>query len=132
MGDILFEKLKLPGGKKGKTGAYGTAAEVLEGLSEQGFSIADTLLEWRQLSKLKSTYTDTLSQQINPKTGRVHTSYAMTVTSTGRLASSDPNLQNIPIRSEEGKKIRSAFIASPGMKLASRRPWRRWTMISRP
>lgn len=119
LGDILFEKLKLPGGKKGKTGAYGTAADVLESLSEQGFSIADTLLEWRQLSKLKSTYTDTLAQQINPKTGRVHTSYAMTATSTGRLASSDPNLQNIPIRSEEGKKIRSAFIASPGMKLLS-------------
>ncbi|MBS0271482.1 MAG: DNA polymerase I [Proteobacteria bacterium] len=119
LGDVLFEKLKLPGGKKGKTGAYGTSAEVLDSLSEQGFPIADKLLEWRQLSKLKSTYTDTLARQINPKTGRVHTSYAMTATSTGRLASSDPNLQNIPIRSEEGKKIRSAFLASPGMKLLS-------------
>jgi DNA polymerase-1 len=119
LGDILFEKLKLPGGKKGKTGAYGTAADVLESLSEQGFVIADKLLEWRGLAKLKSTYTDTLSQQINPKTGRVHTSYAMAATSTGRLASSDPNLQNIPIRSEDGKKIRSAFIAAPGMKLLS-------------
>ncbi len=119
LGEILFEKLKLPGGKKGKTGAYGTAAEVLENLSEQGFSIADTLLEWRQLSKLKSTYTDALPRQINPKTGRVHTSYAMTATSTGRLASSDPNLQNIPIRTEAGKKIRSAFLAGPGMKLLS-------------
>lgn len=117
VGEILFEKLKLPGGKKGKTGAYGTSAGVLESLSEQGFSIADTLLEWRQLAKLKSTYTDTLAQQINPKTGRVHTSYAMTATSTGRLASSDPNLQNIPIRTEEGKKIRSAFLAGEGMKL---------------
>ncbi len=119
LGDILFEKLKLPGGKKGKTGAYGTSADVLESLSEQGFAIADTLLEWRQLSKLKSTYTDALIRQINPKTDRVHTSYAMAATSTGRLASSDPNLQNIPIRKEEGKKIRGAFIASPGMKLLS-------------
>lgn len=119
LGDILFDKLKLPGGKKGKTGAYGTSADVLEGLSEQGFAIADTLLEWRQLSKLKSTYTDALPRQINPKTDRVHTSYAMAATSTGRLASSDPNLQNIPIRKEEGKKIRGAFIASPGMKLLS-------------
>jgi len=119
LGDILFEKLKLPGGKKGKTGAYGTSAEVLESLSEQGFIIADTLLEWRQLSKLKSTYTDALIRQINPATDRVHTSYAMAATSTGRLASSDPNLQNIPIRSEEGKKIREAFIASLGMKLLS-------------
>lgn len=119
LGEILFEKLKLPGGKKGKTGAYSTSAEVLESLSEQGFTLADTLLEWRQLSKLKSTYTDALPQQINPETGRVHTSYAMAATSTGRLASSDPNLQNIPIRKEEGKKIRSAFIAGPGTKLLS-------------
>lgn len=117
LGEVLFEKLKLPGGKKGKTGAYSTSAEVLESLSEQGFALADMLLEWRQLSKLKSTYTDALPQQINPQTGRVHTSYAMAVTSTGRLSSSDPNLQNIPIRKEEGKKIRSAFLASPGMKL---------------
>jgi DNA polymerase-1 len=119
LGEILFEKLKLPGGKKGKTGAYGTAADVLESLSEQGFLIANRLLEWRQLSKLKSTYTDALPRQINAKTGRVHTSYAMAATSTGRLASSDPNLQNIPIRTEEGKKIRSAFLAGPGMKLLS-------------
>ncbi len=119
LGEILFDKLKLPGGKKGKTGAYGTAADVLDSLSEQGFPIADILLEWRQLAKLKSTYTDTLARQINPTTGRVHTSYAMAATSTGRLASSDPNLQNIPIRTEEGKKIRSAFLAGPGMKLLS-------------
>lgn len=119
LGEILFDKLKLPGGKKGKTGAYGTSVDVLESLSEQGFTIADTLIEWRQLSKLKSTYTDALPQQINSKTGRVHTSYAMAVTSTGRLASSNPNLQNIPIRTEEGRKIRSAFLASPGMKLLS-------------
>lgn len=119
LGEMLFEKLKLPGGKKGKTGAYGTAADVLENLSEQGFTIADALLEWRQLSKLKSTYTDTLAHQINGKTGRVHTSYSMTATSTGRLASSDPNLQNIPIRSEDGKKIRSAFLAAPEKVLLS-------------
>ncbi len=119
LGEILFEKLKLPGGKKGKTGAYGTAADVLESLSEQGFKIADKLLEWRQLAKLKSTYTDSLPHQINPKTGRVHTSYAMAATSTGRLASSDPNLQNIPTRTEEGKKIRSAFLAGAKMKLLS-------------
>ncbi len=119
LGEVLFEKLKFPGGKKGKTGAYGTSVDVLESLSEQGFSIADKLMEWRQLAKLKSTYTNTLIHQINPKTGRVHTSYAMSATSTGRLASSDPNLQNIPIRTEEGKKIRAAFLAGPGMKLLS-------------
>jgi len=119
LGEVLFETLKLPGGKKGKTGAYSTSVDVLESLSEQGFSIADRLMEWRQLAKLKSTYTDTLPLQVNPKTSRVHTSYAMTATSTGRLASSDPNLQNIPIRTEEGKKIRSAFLADPGMKLLS-------------
>lgn len=93
--------------------------DVLESLAEQGFSIADKLIEWRQLAKLKSTYTDALPRQINPKTNRVHTSYAMTATSTGRLASSDPNLQNVPIRTEEGKKIRAAFLAGPGMKLLS-------------
>lgn len=119
LGEVLFEKLKLPGGKKGKTGAYSTSADVLESLAEQGFSIIEKIQEWRQLSKLKSTYTDTLPQQINPKTGRVHTSYAMAVTSTGRLASSDPNLQNIPTRTEDGKKIRSAFVASPGTTFLS-------------
>ncbi len=117
VGEILFEKLNLPGGKKGKTGAYSTSIDVLEGLAEQGHAIAERLIEWRQLAKLKSTYTDALPKQINPKTGRVHTSYAMAATSTGRLASSDPNLQNIPTRTEEGKKIRSAFVASPGKKL---------------
>ncbi len=119
LGEILFDTLKLPGGKKGKTGAYSTSAEILESLSEQGFKIADNLLEWRQLAKLKSTYTDALPLQINKKTERVHTSYAMTATSTGRLASSNPNLQNIPIRTEEGRKIRSAFVASSGMSLIS-------------
>ena len=119
LGEVLFDTLKLPGGKKGKTGAYGTAADVLDALSEAGHPIADKILEWRQLAKLKSTYTDSLPHQINPKTDRVHTTYAMTVTSTGRLASSDPNLQNIPTRTDIGKRIRSAFIASPGMVLLS-------------
>jgi len=119
LGEILFDVLKLPGGKKGKTGAYGTAADVLETLAEAGYGIADKILEWRQLAKLKSTYTDSLPLQIHPKTQRVHTTYAMTVTSTGRLASSDPNLQNIPIRTEIGKRIRSAFVASPGNLLLS-------------
>lgn len=119
VGEILFDILKFPGGKKGKSGAYSTSADVLEALGEQGHKIADSLLEWRQLSKLKTTYTDTLPHQINPVTHRVHTSYAMTATSTGRLASSDPNLQNIPIRTEEGRKIRSAFVASSGMVLLS-------------
>lgn len=119
VGEVLFDVLNLPGGKKGKTGAYGTAADVLDILSEQGHPIADQLLEWRHLAKLKSTYTDSLPHQINPKTDRVHTTYGMTVTSTGRLASSDPNLQNIPTRTELGKKIREAFVASPGRCLLS-------------
>ncbi len=119
LGEILFDVLKLPGGKKGKTGAYGTAADVLDTLAEAGFPIAERILEWRQLAKLKSTYTDSLPLQINPYTHRVHTTYGMTVTSTGRLASSDPNLQNIPIRTETGREIRSAFVAPPGMVLLS-------------
>ena len=119
LGEILFDKLGIEGGKKSKLGAYTTGAEILEELAENGNEIAAKVLDWRQLSKLKSTYTDTLVTQINPKTGRVHTSYAMAVTSTGRLSSSDPNLQNIPVRSEEGRKIRSAFVAESGNKLIS-------------
>lgn len=119
LGEVLFDNLGLPGGQKGKTGAYSTSADVLDELSNQGHAIADLILEWRQLAKLKSTYTDALVHQINPKTGRVHTSFAQTVTNTGRLASSDPNLQNIPIRTEEGKKIRRAFIAQAGYKILS-------------
>jgi DNA polymerase-1 len=119
LGELLFDEMKLEGGKKGKTGAYGTSAEILEDLAAQGHGLPEKVLEWRQLSKLKSTYTDTLIEQINPRTGRVHTSYGLTVTSTGRLSSSDPNLQNIPIRTEEGRKIRAAFVARPGYKLAS-------------
>ena len=120
MGEILFGKLGLPGGKKtGKTGAYSTGADVLEGLAAQGHELPARILDWRQVNKLKSTYTDALQTQINPRTNRVHTSYAMTGAQTGRLSSTDPNLQNIPVRTEAGRKIRSAFIAEPGCKLVS-------------
>ncbi len=119
LGEILFEKMSIPGGKKTKTGAYGTGADVLEGLAAQGHDLPVRVLEYRQLAKLKSTYTDALQNQINGVTGRVHTSYAMAATSTGRLASTDPNLQNIPVRTEEGRRIRKAFIAAPGHKLLS-------------
>ncbi len=119
LGEILFEKIGLPGGKKNKTGAYSTGAEVLEKLTYSGNELAEQVLEWRQLSKLKSTYADALREHINRKTGRVHTSYIMSGTTTGRLASAEPNLQNIPIRSDEGKKIREAFIAKPKHKIVS-------------
>ncbi|MDX2074019.1 MAG: DNA polymerase I [Alphaproteobacteria bacterium] len=120
LGEILFERMGLPGGKKSaKTGAYATGAEVLEELAEAGHVIAEKVLAYRGLAKLKNTYCDTLPAQINPKTGRVHTSFAMAVASTGRLSSSDPNLQNIPIRSEEGRKIREAFVADGGNVLLS-------------
>ncbi|MDP6705931.1 MAG: DNA polymerase I, partial [Alphaproteobacteria bacterium] len=119
LGEILFDKMSLPGGKKGKTGAWGTGHDVLEGLAAQGHDVPARVLDWRQLSKLKSTYTDSLQGQINVDTGRVHTSYAMAATSTGRLASTDPNLQNIPVRTEEGRKIRRAFVAAEGAKLMS-------------
>ncbi len=119
LGEILFDKMGFSGGKKGKTGAYGTGADVLEGLAAGGHELPARVLEWRQLAKLKSTYTDTLTEQINPDTGRVHTSYAMAGASTGRLASTDPNLQNIPIRTEEGRKIREAFVAKKGARLVS-------------
>jgi DNA polymerase-1 len=120
LGEVLFEKMQLAGGKKSaKTGAYGTDAGVLEELAEQGVEIAAKVLEWRQYSKLKSTYTDALPKAISPRDGRVHTSYAMALTTTGRLSSSDPNLQNIPIRTEEGRKIRTAFVAPEGFTLLS-------------
>jgi len=119
LGDILFDKMSLPGGKKTRTGAYATGADVLESLAAQGHDLPARVLDYRQLAKLKSTYTDSLQTQINPDTGRVHTSYAMAATSTGRLASTDPNLQNIPVRSEEGRKIRRAFVAADGHKLIS-------------
>jgi DNA polymerase-1 len=119
LGEILFEDMALPGGKKGKAGAWSTGADVLDDLAGQGHDLPVKVLEWRQLAKLQSTYTDALQKQINPDTGRVHTSYAMAVASTGRLSSTDPNLQNIPVRTEEGRKIREAFVADKGMKLIS-------------
>ena len=119
LGEILFDKLGIAGGKKGKTGAYGTGADILEGLAAEGHNLPASVLEWRHLAKLKSTYTDSLTAQINPGTGRVHTSYSMAGASTGRLSSTDPNLQNIPIRTEEGRKIRQAFIAETGSRLVS-------------
>jgi DNA polymerase-1 len=119
LGEILFEDMGLPGGKKGKAGAWSTGADVLENLAAQGHDLPARVLDWRQLAKLQSTYTDALQKQIDPDTGRVHTSYAMAIASTGRLSSTDPNLQNIPVRTEEGRKIRAAFIAQDGAKLVS-------------
>ncbi len=119
LGDILFGKMKLPGGSKTKTGQWATGARELEDLAEQGHELPRKILDWRQVSKLRSTYTEALPNYVNPDTKRVHTSYALASTSTGRLSSSDPNLQNIPIRTEDGRKIRRAFVASPGMKLVS-------------
>ena len=119
LGEILFDRMGLPGGRKGKTGAYATGADVLESLAAEGHHMPARVLDWRQLSKLKSTYTDALVAQINPRTGRVHTSYSQSGAATGRLSSSDPNLQNIPIRTEEGRKIRTAFIAEEGYRLLS-------------
>ena len=119
LGEILFDKMSLEGGKKGKTGAYATGADILEDLAAEGHDLPARVLDWRQLSKLKSTYTDALQDHIHPETGRVHTSYVITGAVTGRLASTDPNLQNIPIRSEEGRRIRTAFIAEKGCKLVA-------------
>ncbi|MDD7971467.1 DNA polymerase I [Roseinatronobacter alkalisoli] len=119
LGEILFDKMSLQGGKKGKTGAYATGADVLEDLAAEGHDLPARVLDWRQLSKLKSTYTDALQDHIHPDTGRVHTSYVITGAVTGRLASTDPNLQNIPIRSEEGRRIRTAFVADQGNKLVA-------------
>jgi len=119
LGDILFGRMNLPGGRKTATGAWSTDSDVLETLAEQGIELARKVLDWRQLSKLRSTYTDALPGYINPKTGRVHTCYSLAATSTGRLASTEPNLQNIPVRTEEGRKIRTAFIAPAGSKLIS-------------
>jgi DNA polymerase I len=119
IGDILFGKLGLTGGTRTRTGQWSTTARALEDLAEQGHALPQKILDWRQVSKLRSTYTDALPEHIDPNTNRVHTSYALASTTTGRLSSSEPNLQNIPIRTEEGRKIRRAFVASAGHKLVS-------------
>ncbi len=119
LGEILFDEMSLEGGKKTKTGAWGTGADVLEALAAQGHDLPARVLDWRQLSKLKSTYTDALPTHIDGQTGRVHTSFSLAATSTGRLASTDPNLQNIPVRTEEGRAIRTAFVAEPGNVILS-------------
>ena len=118
LGEIMFEKLGYEGGKKGKTGAYATGADILEDLATV-HDLPKRVLDWRQLSKLKSTYTDALQDHINPETGRVHTSYSIAGANTGRLASTDPNLQNIPVRTEDGRRIREAFVAEEGKRLVS-------------
>ena len=119
IGDILFGKMSLPGGKKTKTGAWSTTASILDELAEQGHAFPRLILDWRQVSKLKSTYTDALPEYVHPQTHRVHTTYALAATTTGRLSSNEPNLQNIPVRTEDGRKIRRAFVATPGHKLVS-------------
>ncbi|SDF52527.1 DNA polymerase I [Rhodobacter capsulatus] len=124
LGEILFDKLGVPGGEKGKTGAWATGADVLEDITtmaehKQAAELAAKVLDWRQIAKLKSTYTDALQTHVNPETGRVHTSYSIAGANTGRLASTDPNLQNIPVRSDEGRRIREAFVATPGHRIVS-------------
>jgi DNA polymerase-1 len=119
IGDILFGKMGLAGARKTKTGAWSTSVSVLEDLAEEGHKLPQKIIEWRQVAKLRSTYTDALPGFVNPKTRRVHTGYALAATTTGRLSSSEPNLQNIPIRTEEGRKIRRAFVAAPGQALVS-------------
>lgn len=119
IGDIIFGKMGITGGTKTKTGAWSTSAQILDELAEQGHEFPKKILEWRQVSKLKSTYTDALPEYVHPQTHRVHTTYALAATTTGRLSSNEPNLQNIPVRTEDGRKIRRAFIATPGHKLVS-------------
>lgn len=119
IGDIIFGKMGITGGSKTKTGAWSTSAQVLDELAEQGHEFPKKILEWRQVSKLKSTYTDALPEYVHPQTHRVHTTYALAATTTGRLSSNEPNLQNIPVRTEDGRKIRRAFVATPGHKLVS-------------
>jgi len=116
LGEILFGEMGLPGAKKNKSGGYSTNVDVMEGLANSGHEMPARVLDWRQLAKLKSTYTDALQNEINQDTGRIHTSYSLASTTTGRLSSNDPNLQNIPIRTEEGRKIRQAFIPKAGHK----------------
>ena len=119
LGEVMFDEMKLPGGKRLPSGTWGTDVVVLQGLADQGHDLPARIIDWRQLSKLRSTYTEALVEQIDRRTGRVHTSFAQAVTSTGRLSSTDPNLQNIPIRTEEGGRIRRAFVAEPGHVLVS-------------
>ena len=125
LGELLYDKLKLPGGKRTKTGQWETRASIPDDLAgneelpDDARKLINTMLEWRQLSKLRSTYTDSLPEHIHPETGRIHTSYALAATTTGRLASTDPNVQNIPVRTKEGRMIRTAFIAEAGQKLIS-------------
>ena len=119
LGDIMFGKMGLPGGAKTKTGAWSTSAQILDELAEAGHEFPARVLEWRQVTKLKSTYTDSLPEYVNPQTQRVHTTYALAATTTGRLSSNEPNLQTIPVRTEDGRKIRKAFIATKGHKLVS-------------
>lgn len=119
LGDVLFAEMGLPGGAKGKTGTYSTSHDVLEPLADMGHEIVAKVLDWRGLAKLKSTYTDSLPEQIDAKTGRIHTSFSLVGAATGRLSSTDPNLQNIPIRTEDGRAIRRAFIAADGYELIS-------------
>ena len=119
IGDILFGEMGIPGGRKTKTGAWSTDADILEEVAAQGHKLPRVLLDWRQLSKLRSTYTETLREAADPQTKRVHTTYALAATPTGRLSSTDPNLQNIPVRTEEGRRIREAFVAAPGNVLIS-------------
>ena len=119
LGTVLYERLGLKSGRKGKSGTYSTDINELERLAAEGVPVARLVVEWRQLTKLKNTYTDALQQQINAETGRVHTNYALAVAQTGRLSSNDPNLQNIPIRTETGRRIRNAFVAEPGHVLLS-------------
>ena len=119
LGEVLFDEMGLQAGRKGKSGSYSTGADILEELAAQGHDLPARVLDWRQLTKLKSTYTDTLIEHIDPATRRVHTTFTMTAANTGRLSSNDPNLQNIPIRTEEGRRIRRAFVAAPGHVLLS-------------
>ncbi len=119
LGDILFGRMGLPGGSKTKTGQWSTTAQVLEELAAEGHELPRRIVDWRQITKLKSTYTDALPTYLHPETGRVHTSYALAATTTGRLSSSEPNLQNIPVRTAEGRRIRAAFVAEPGKALMS-------------
>ena len=119
LGEVLFDEMGLASGRKGKSGAYSTGADILEEMAAQGHDLPARVLDWRQLTKLKSTYTDALIEHIDPATRRVHTTFTMTAANTGRLSSNDPNLQNIPIRTEEGRRIRRAFVAAPGHVLLS-------------